>query len=111
MAASSMHVMNVKQPFQSQHNTIKKPIIIRCCSSTTTAAKKSYNITLLPGDGIGPEVISVAKNVLNLAASIEGSESNLNLNLNSTCTSKYSVEKCDSHLNLNKWSRSLNLNE
>nr|GEX13442.1 3-isopropylmalate dehydrogenase, chloroplastic-like [Tanacetum cinerariifolium] len=78
MAASSMQqVINVKPPFESQHNTIKKPIIIRCCSSTT-AAKKSYNITLLPGDGIGPEVISVAKNVLNLAGSIEGIEFKFN---------------------------------
>ena len=34
--------------------------------------QKNYNITLLPGDGIGPEVISDAKNVLNLGASIEG---------------------------------------
>nr|GEV37205.1 3-isopropylmalate dehydrogenase, chloroplastic-like [Tanacetum cinerariifolium] len=36
------------------------------------STKRRYNITLLPGDGIGPEVISVAKNVLNLAASVEG---------------------------------------
>ncbi|KAD3067651.1 hypothetical protein E3N88_35531 [Mikania micrantha] len=31
-------------------------------------------ITLLLGDGIGPEVISVAKNILNLAGSLEGIE-------------------------------------
>ncbi|GJZ64563.1 3-isopropylmalate dehydrogenase 2, chloroplastic-like protein [Tanacetum coccineum] len=81
MAANSsmQQVISVKPLFESKHyNTIKKPIIIRCCSSTTTAAKKSYNITLLPGDGIGPEVISVAKNVLNLAASIEGIEFKFN---------------------------------
>ncbi|GJX56707.1 3-isopropylmalate dehydrogenase, chloroplastic-like protein [Tanacetum coccineum] len=79
-ATSSMQqVISVKPLFESKHyNTIKKPIIIRCCSSTTAAAKKSYNITLLPGDGIGPEVISVAKNVLNLAASIEGIEFKFN---------------------------------
>lgn len=35
-------------------------------------AKKTYSVTVLPGDGIGPEVISVAKNVLTLAASYEG---------------------------------------
>ena len=66
-ASASMQVISVKPPFQ---NNFKKPVIIRCCSSSST--KKSYNITLLPGDGIGPEVISVAKNVLNLAGSIEG---------------------------------------
>lgn len=78
-ASASMQLMSVKPPFQSQQqNNIKKPVIIRCCSSSTTAAKKSYNITLLPGDGIGPEVISVAKDVLNLAASIEGIEFKFN---------------------------------
>lgn len=35
-------------------------------------AKKTYSVTVLPGDGIGPEVISVAKDVLSLAASYEG---------------------------------------
>lgn len=43
------------------------------CSAATTPTKKSYNITLLPGDGIGPEIISISKHVLQLAASIEGS--------------------------------------
>ncbi|KAI3965572.1 hypothetical protein MKX01_010529 [Papaver californicum] len=45
---------------------------IQC--SATSSTKKSYNITLLPGDGIGPEVVSVAKQVLNLTASLEGIE-------------------------------------
>lgn len=40
--------------------------------SSTTWSSKRYNITLLPGDGIGPEVISVAKDVLKLAGSNEG---------------------------------------
>ncbi|XP_052175958.1 3-isopropylmalate dehydrogenase 2, chloroplastic-like [Diospyros lotus] len=40
------------------------------CSATSQARR--YSITLLPGDGIGPEVISVAKNVLNLTGSLEG---------------------------------------
>lgn len=39
---------------------------IRC------SAAKRYSITLLPGDGIGPEVMSVAKQVLNLTASLQG---------------------------------------
>jgi 3-isopropylmalate dehydrogenase len=37
-----------------------------------SASIRSYNITLLPGDGIGPEVVAVAKDVLSLAGSLEG---------------------------------------
>ncbi|KAK4485801.1 hypothetical protein RD792_008448 [Penstemon davidsonii] len=44
---------------------------IRCSAATPS---KSYTVTLLPGDGIGPEVISVARNALQLIASIEGIE-------------------------------------
>ncbi|XP_056167218.1 3-isopropylmalate dehydrogenase, chloroplastic-like isoform X1 [Syzygium oleosum] len=44
---------------------------IRCGATTPT---RRYSITLIPGDGIGPEVISVAKGVLSLAASLEGIE-------------------------------------
>ncbi|KAM7465792.1 hypothetical protein LguiB_013354 [Lonicera macranthoides] len=43
--------------------------MIRCSTDSPT---KHYSITLLPGDG--PEVMSVAKNVLNLTASLEGIE-------------------------------------
>ncbi|KAL6286025.1 hypothetical protein ACE6H2_010415 [Prunus campanulata] len=43
-------------------------------SCSAPSPSKRHTITLLPGDGIGPEVISVARNVLNLAASIEGIE-------------------------------------
>lgn len=35
---------------------------------------KSYTITLLPGDGIGPEVVSIAKNALLRVSSLEGFE-------------------------------------
>ncbi|KAH6832870.1 isopropylmalate dehydrogenase 2 [Perilla frutescens var. hirtella] len=42
---------------------------VRCSAASPS---KSYTITLLPGDGIGPEVISVAKNALKLVASLEG---------------------------------------
>ncbi|KAK6147839.1 hypothetical protein DH2020_018751 [Rehmannia glutinosa] len=44
---------------------------IRCSAATLS---KSYTLTLLPGDGIGPEVISVAKNALQLVGSVEGIE-------------------------------------
>ncbi|KAI3781534.1 hypothetical protein L2E82_11551 [Cichorium intybus] len=46
-------------------------VIVRCSAISSTT--KRYNITLLPRDGIGPEIISVAKNILNIAGSIEGS--------------------------------------
>nr|XP_043627667.1 3-isopropylmalate dehydrogenase, chloroplastic-like [Erigeron canadensis] len=86
MAASLLSFNNIisikKQPFQftsSSHYHSPNPVsIIRCSSATSSTNHKSYNITLLPGDGIGPEVISVAKNVLNLAASIEGIEFKFN---------------------------------
>ncbi|KAL3631796.1 3-isopropylmalate dehydrogenase 2, chloroplastic [Castilleja foliolosa] len=48
---------------------------IRCSISTR---KRSYTLTLLPGDGIGPEVISVAKDALQLLASLEGIEFKFN---------------------------------
>ena len=38
----------------------------------SAASRRSYNITLLPGDGIGPEVVAVAKDVLSVAGSKEG---------------------------------------
>ncbi|MFS8019160.1 putative 3-isopropylmalate dehydrogenase [Helianthus anomalus] len=70
--AASMQFINLT-PFRLHSTSIPKhhsrPFTVRCSSSA-----KSYNITLLPGDGIGPEVISVAKNVLNLAGSLEGIE-------------------------------------
>ncbi|KAF5803515.1 putative 3-isopropylmalate dehydrogenase [Helianthus annuus] len=70
--AASMQLINLT-PFRLHSTSIPKhhsrPFTVRCSSSA-----KSYNITLLPGDGIGPEVISVAKNVLNLAGSLEGIE-------------------------------------
>lgn len=46
---------------------------VRCsAAAAATPAKRSYNITLLPGDGIGPEIISISKDVLQFAASLEG---------------------------------------
>uniref|UniRef100_A0A803LNR4 3-isopropylmalate dehydrogenase n=1 Tax=Chenopodium quinoa TaxID=63459 RepID=A0A803LNR4_CHEQI len=44
------------------------------CSAAATPTKRSYNITLLPGDGIGPEIVSISKDVLQFAASLEGIE-------------------------------------
>lgn len=72
MAASmQLNVKPLKAAFNLKPATKHslRPARIRCAA---TAATKKYNITLLPGDGIGPEVISVAKNVLKLAGSLEG---------------------------------------
>ncbi|KAJ1698102.1 hypothetical protein LUZ63_006614 [Rhynchospora breviuscula] len=44
---------------------------IRCLASGKSG-ERSYTLTLLPGDGIGPEVVAVAKDVLSLTASLEG---------------------------------------
>lgn len=73
MAASmQLNVKPLKAPFNLKPTSKHAPKAarIRCAAATPS---KRYNITLLPGDGIGPEVISVAKNVLNLIASLEGS--------------------------------------
>ncbi|KAI4355791.1 hypothetical protein L6164_004531 [Bauhinia variegata] len=75
MAASlqlnARHFSPSFQPFHSSSTKSSKPNLVRC-SAATHSSKRSYKITLLPGDGIGPEVISVAKDVLVLAASFEG---------------------------------------
>jgi len=42
------------------------------CSAAVPSSKRSYKITLLPGDGIGPEVVSVAKDILLLTGSLHG---------------------------------------
>ena len=58
-----------------------KPCLVRCSAAAATPSKRSYKITLLPGDGIGPEVSSVAKNVLVLAGSLEGTSQHFYLDL------------------------------
>ncbi|CAL5327605.1 hypothetical protein CsSME_00007413 [Camellia sinensis var. sinensis] len=75
MAASLQ--LTVK-PFKTHHFHSKslskhapKFATIRC---SATSPSRRYSITLLAGDGIGPEVISVAKNALQLAGSLEGIE-------------------------------------
>ncbi|CAN0887911.1 3-isopropylmalate dehydrogenase 2, chloroplastic [Linum grandiflorum] len=55
--------------FKPASKISRRPFRVSC---TANASPKQYSITLLPGDGIGPEVISVAKSVLILTASFEG---------------------------------------
>ncbi|CAI0556335.1 unnamed protein product [Linum tenue] len=52
----------------------RRPFSVSCAAAN--GPQKRYSITLLPGDGIGPEVISVAKDVLKLTGSLEGIEFN-----------------------------------
>ncbi|XP_073009682.1 3-isopropylmalate dehydrogenase 2, chloroplastic-like [Typha latifolia] len=52
-----------------------RPASFRCCvAAVAPPAARTYGVTLLSGDGIGPEVVSVAKDVLSLAGSHEGIE-------------------------------------
>ncbi|KAL6218921.1 hypothetical protein ACLB2K_012128 [Fragaria x ananassa] len=76
MAALQLNAKPFTPPLVSSHPNSKHSIKLArvSCSAAAATPSKRYTITLLPGDGIGPEVISVAKNVLNLAASIEGIE-------------------------------------
>uniref|UniRef100_A0A2N9GLC7 Isopropylmalate dehydrogenase-like domain-containing protein n=1 Tax=Fagus sylvatica TaxID=28930 RepID=A0A2N9GLC7_FAGSY len=69
--ASSAFLMRPPNYLASNSVVSKSSGRIRCAATTPS---KHYNITLLPGDGIGPEVISIATNVLNLTASLEGIE-------------------------------------
>ncbi|KAM7503085.1 hypothetical protein LguiB_001989 [Lonicera macranthoides] len=76
MAASMQFSVRTFKPQQQQYHLCKHKhypgqAMIRCSTNSPT---KHYSITLLPGDGIGPEVMSVAKSVLNLTASLEGIE-------------------------------------
>ena len=72
--AAALH-LNAK-PFSLCSPSISLPKIspssFRVKCSAGTSPSRRYNIALLPGDGIGPEVIAVAKDVLNFAASLEG---------------------------------------
>ncbi|KAH0460708.1 hypothetical protein IEQ34_011371 [Dendrobium chrysotoxum] len=47
----------------SRFGATRKPTSLRC-SAARPLHPRSYSITLLPGDGIGPEVVSVAKDIL-----------------------------------------------
>ncbi|GLT74972.1 hypothetical protein SLA2020_467320 [Shorea laevis] len=74
MAASTQFNARTVRPLfrlQSVSKKCPKPARISCAAATPA---KRYSITLLPGDGIGPEVISVAKTVLKVAGFLEGIE-------------------------------------
>ncbi|XP_057724181.1 3-isopropylmalate dehydrogenase, chloroplastic [Arachis stenosperma] len=73
--ARSLQLFHPPKPlthFNRFSSTSSRPASVRCSAAAAPPSKRSYTITLLPGDGIGPEVISVAKDVLVLAGSFEG---------------------------------------
>ncbi|KAF7814455.1 3-isopropylmalate dehydrogenase, chloroplastic-like [Senna tora] len=79
MAASSSLQLNVRalRPLSETYRFLStrsfRPSVVRCSAAAASSpSKRSYSITLLPGDGIGPEVTAIAKNVLVLAGSLEG---------------------------------------
>ncbi|KAI0507287.1 hypothetical protein KFK09_013409 [Dendrobium nobile] len=57
----------------SRFGAPRKPTSLRC-SAARPLHPRSYSITLLPGDGIGPEVVSVAKDILSVVGAHEGIE-------------------------------------
>ncbi|XP_023636277.1 3-isopropylmalate dehydrogenase 3, chloroplastic isoform X2 [Capsella rubella] len=67
---SSIKIVPGKYSALTDH--YRTPCRVRCAASSP--GKKRFNIALLPGDGIGPEVIAVAKTVLQKAGSLEGLE-------------------------------------
>ncbi|KAG0562693.1 hypothetical protein M758_9G091200 [Ceratodon purpureus] len=51
----------------------RRPVAVRAAGGNGDAKeRKSYKVTVLPGDGIGPEIIGVAVDVLRLVGSQEG---------------------------------------
>ncbi|OMP03946.1 Isocitrate and isopropylmalate dehydrogenases family [Corchorus olitorius] len=80
MAAASiqLNVRSIKAPFNLKPISKHSPKLTRisCAAAAATKPPKRYSITLLPGDGIGPEIVSVTKEVLKLAGSLEGIEFN-----------------------------------
>lgn len=50
----------------------RRPLVLRAAAATTNGDAKKYKVTVLPGDGIGPEIIGVAVDVLKLVGSQEG---------------------------------------
>jgi hypothetical protein len=54
----------------------RRKLVVKASSSGSGATKvknsRRYNITLLPGDGIGPEIMRVAVDVLKAVGTLEG---------------------------------------
>ena len=76
MAAASLQlkVCSTRAPFNIKTVCKQSPKPTRIsCAAAKAKPPTRYNITLLPGDGIGPEIVSITKDVLKLTGSLEGS--------------------------------------
>ncbi|CAD5317759.1 unnamed protein product [Arabidopsis thaliana] len=70
--AGVIHVSSTQIPvafMSATKQSFRRASVIRCAANTP---KKRYTIAVLPGDGVGNEVIPVAVDVLCLAGSLEG---------------------------------------
>ena len=50
----------------------RRAVAMRAAATGDAKERKQYKVTVLPGDGIGPEIIGVAVDVLRLVGSQEG---------------------------------------
>ncbi|KAJ4909021.1 hypothetical protein Rs2_03642 [Raphanus sativus] len=67
--AVGVHVISTQLPVAFISAMKQRGSAIRCAANTPN---KRYNIAVLPGDGVGNEVIPVAVDALRLAGSLEG---------------------------------------
>ncbi|CAN6845843.1 unnamed protein product [Brassica oleracea] len=70
--ALGLHVITTQLPvafISATKQTFRRASVIRCAANTPN---KRYTIAVLPGDGVGNEVIPVAVDGLRLAGSLEG---------------------------------------
>ncbi|CAH8360334.1 unnamed protein product [Eruca vesicaria subsp. sativa] len=70
--ALGIHVSSIQLPvafISATKQTLRRGTAIRCAANTP---KKRYTIAVLPGDGVGNEVIPIAVEALRLAGSLEG---------------------------------------
>lgn len=58
----------VLRPRRRGHTTIRRSATSGCTFYMTVTRRSKYNIALLPGDGIGPEIMRVAIDVMKAAA-------------------------------------------
>lgn len=71
--ALGLHVITTQLPvafISATKQTFRRASVIRCAANPPN---KRYTIAVLPGDGVGNEVIPVAVDALRLAGSLEGS--------------------------------------
>ena len=63
---------SVRHSMTSALHRVPRRSFRKQCSPICSSSSREYNITLLPGDGIGPEILAVAVEVLKLVGEQEG---------------------------------------